>query len=69
MPGKTFTRVRDKATGHHYSVAHVDPSKHEVLKQPAVDANGRTLPAKPRVDVSQAREKNTTSKDTPKEQS
>jgi hypothetical protein len=34
------TRVRDKRTGNRYTVVHVDPEVHEVLDEPAVDANG-----------------------------
>lgn len=45
-----FTRVRDKATGHHYSVRVVDEARHQVLKRPAEDVNGRALPAKPRAE-------------------
>lgn len=42
-----FVRVRDKKTGHHYSVAVFDPAKHERLPDhPALDRNGRALPAK-----------------------
>lgn len=42
-----WIRVKDKETGHHYTVAHVDTSRHEVLKDhKAVDANGRPLPTK-----------------------
>lgn len=54
----TWTRVRDKATGHHYSVAVVDPERHEVLKQAAVDRKGKPLPAKPKVSVDKAGETN-----------
>lgn len=45
-----WTRVRDKETGHHYSVTYVDPERHQVLKQPATDEFGRPLPYKPRVE-------------------
>lgn len=46
----TWTRVKDKRTGHQYSTAHVDSEHHEVLKDaPAVDAMGNVLPAKPNV--------------------
>lgn len=46
-----WTRVKDKVTGHHYSVTVVDPERHTVLKQPATTLDGRPLPAKPRVQV------------------
>lgn len=49
-----WTRVRDKRTGHHYSTAVVDPEHHQVLKQDAVDRNGRPLPAKPNVSASRS---------------
>jgi len=46
-----FVRVRDKDTGHEYSVVHVQ-DHHEVLKdKKAVDANGRPYPAKPKTSV------------------
>ena len=42
----TWTRVKNKITGHHQTVAVVLP-EHEVLKgHPAVNANGDPLPAK-----------------------
>lgn len=42
-----FTRVKDKKTGHEFSVLHVNPDKHEVLKdKDAEDRFGRPLPAK-----------------------
>ena len=47
--GRPWWRVRDKSTGHHYSVSVVDPEGHQILKQPALDANGSPLPPKPRV--------------------
>lgn len=40
-----FTRVSSKATGHHFSVAVVDPERHRVLKQDALDTEGRPRPA------------------------
>lgn len=41
-----FVRVKDKATGHEYSVRHPNTEKVEVLKgEPAVDIEGRALPA------------------------
>lgn len=49
-----WTRVRDKETGHHYSVAVVDSERHEVLKQDATDRHGRPLPAKLKTTVDQA---------------
>lgn len=54
----SWTRVRDKGTGHHYTVAVVDPERHTVLKQDAVDINGRPLPAKPNVSTGRSSEKN-----------
>lgn len=43
-----YVRVRDKSTGHHYSVleqvAAANPDAYQVLKQPAVNANGDPLP-------------------------
>lgn len=42
-----FTRVRDKKTGHTYSIATgaVDKDQHQVLEDAdAVDANGKPLP-------------------------
>ena len=44
-----WTRVRDKSTGHEFSVVNVNTKAHEVLDKPAVDRNGSPLPAKPRV--------------------
>lgn len=42
-----FTRVKDRKTGHTYSIATgaVDKNQHEVLDAEAVDANNRPLPA------------------------
>lgn len=46
-----FVRVRDKATGHQYtlgaSTVEAEPHLYEVLKKPAVDTQGVPLPAKP----------------------
>lgn len=43
-----YVRVRDKSTGHHYSVlkqeADNHPDAYQVLKQDAVNANGDPLP-------------------------
>lgn len=38
-------RVRDKVTGHHYSIGEkaVDKERHEVLSRPAVNARGDAL--------------------------
>lgn len=41
-----WTRVKDKETGHEYSVAVVLDS-HEVLQKDAADRSGNPLPAKP----------------------
>lgn len=49
LTGLAWTRVRDKETGHHYSVVDV-LDHHQPLKQPALDANGLPLPPKPRVE-------------------
>lgn len=43
-----WIRVRNTITGHRQSVQVVLP-EHEVLDQPAVNANGDPLPAKPHV--------------------
>lgn len=43
-----FTRVKDKATGHEYSIRFPDPDQHEVLDKEAVDADGNPLPPKPK---------------------
>jgi len=42
----TWTRVKDKDTGHEYSVAVVVDEAHEVLQKPATDRLGVPLPAK-----------------------
>lgn len=55
MPLPEFVRVRDKRTGHQYSTRFPHPEHHEVLDQPAVDANGRSLPAKPHVQLKASR--------------
>ena len=41
-----WTRVKDKDTGHEYSVAVVNDEAHEVLQKPATDRLGSALPAK-----------------------
>lgn len=43
----SWTRVKDKDTGHEYSVAFVNPEAHEVLDKPGADRFGNPLPAKP----------------------
>ena len=43
-----FQRVKDKSTGDEYSARRPDLNKVEVLDEPAVDANGRPLPGKPK---------------------
>jgi|GEM_PF-6349557 len=40
-----FVRVRDKRTGHEYSVVHVTDN-HEVVNKRAVDSSGQVLPPK-----------------------
>lgn len=51
-----FVRVRDKDTGHHYSVRKErydrTPELWDLLSQPAVDAAGDPLPMKPKTTVS-----------------
>jgi hypothetical protein len=51
-----FVRVRDKDTGHHYSINKEKydrtPDVWELLKQDAVDAAGDPLPMKPKTSVS-----------------
>lgn len=42
-----FVRVKDKTTGHEFSVRHPNLARVEVLDEPAVDNEGRSLPAKP----------------------
>ena len=46
--GHQVVRVRDKATGHHYTLRAdgLDADKHAPLKSDAVDANGYPLPPK-----------------------
>lgn len=43
-----YVRVKDKSTGHHYTVlaavAEAKPDAFQVLKQPAVNENGDPLP-------------------------
>lgn len=43
-----FTRVKDKITGHEFSVRWPNPDQHDVLDKDAVDANGDPLPPKPK---------------------
>ena len=49
--GHQVARVRDKATGHHYTIRAdgFDADKHAPLKSDAVDRNGYPLPPKFRV--------------------
>ena len=49
--GIDMVRVRDKATGHHYTIraASLNPEKHEPVKSPAVDRNGYPIPPKHRL--------------------
>ena len=51
-----FVRVKDKETGHEFSLAarSVNADLHDVLDKPAVDANGRPLPAKPHINLPKA---------------
>lgn len=70
-----FVRVRDKVTGHQFTIAEaaVRDDKHDVLKdKDAVNKQGKPLPAKPNTSAS-ARKRSQTTKaegteaDTPKE--
>jgi hypothetical protein len=42
-----WVRVKDKRTGHEYSVKNVNEKVHEILDKPAVKANGKPMLAKP----------------------
>lgn len=46
-----FVRVKDKVTGHEYSVrtSAVDNDRHDVIDKPAFDESFDPLPAKPNV--------------------
>lgn len=46
-------RVKDKDTGHKYTVSVVDPEFHTVLHEDAVDAAGVALPAEHHVTPAQ----------------
>lgn len=50
-----YLRVRDKETGHHYSVTResfdANPDAWQELKQPATDSAGDPLPAKHKTTV------------------
>lgn len=46
-----FVRVKDKTTGHEFSVRVPNPAKVDVIDKPAVDLNSKPLPAKPKVAV------------------
>ena len=56
-----YVRVRDKETGHHYSLPRErydqSPDLWQALKQPATDAGGDPLPPKYHTSVSQEAEK------------
>lgn len=52
-----FQRVKDKFTGHEFSVRYPDPQQHEVIDKDAVDLNGDPLPAKPKTNVGSERAK------------
>ena len=56
-----FVRVRDKETGHHYSVPRsrfvATPELWQELKQPATDRGGDPLPPKYHTSVSKEAEK------------
>lgn len=45
-----FVRVLDTQTGHRYSVKAYNPAVHHLLDEPAVDADGKPLPAEPAAD-------------------
>lgn len=49
MANKEWVRVKDKRTGHEYSVVNVNADIHEVLDKPAARRNGRPLAAKPNI--------------------
>ena len=42
----SWTRVKDKATGHEYSTQLVNQEAHDVVNKDAVDRLGRPLPVK-----------------------
>lgn len=65
--GLSWTRVRDKETGHHLSVVTVDPERHQVLKQPALNARGMPLPPKPRVSKARSEQADSPAATTEKE--
>ena len=44
-----FVRVRDESTGHEFTTARVVKGLEVLEDKPAVDVDGRPLPAKPRV--------------------
>ena len=69
-----FVGVKDKTTGHEFSVRHPNLAKVTVIDERAVDVNGRPLPATPKAPVPEpvAAKKKTTHDDgepvtTPKE--
>ena len=46
-----FQRVKDKTTGHKFSVRHPNLSKVDVIDEPAVDREGKPLLAEPNPDA------------------
>lgn len=44
-----FVRVKDKTTGHEFTVRHPNLAKVDVIDSRALDANGQPLPATPHV--------------------
>lgn len=65
-----FVRVKDKLTGHEFSVRFADPEQHEVLDKDAVDNNGEPLPPKPKTTATAqaAAKKTATTAGTPNEE-
>lgn len=48
---KKWVRVKDKKTGHEYSVVHVDPDKHDVIDKPAASRTGKPFGPKAKTRV------------------
>lgn len=60
-----FHRVKDKTTGHEFSVVNVNEDAHILLDKPGEDSFGRALPAKPNIPKGGTARKSTTSGSTP----
>lgn len=54
LPQRTWTLVRDKRTGHHYDVQHVNPKVHEVLSPQPTPGTPRPVKAKPKIRLPKA---------------